>query len=497
MSNSDIEPTSRDEPAEPISRSSNRRSPRFWMATSLAVVASASVIIGGVLVSRGNSNRTIAASANQNVPSEANSETSSANSNDRTAEQALENWIVQTSSIAAVPEGPTPRPTYYPTRWPTPRPTFRIVPKPTRKPISPQPTMMPTKNPTPLPTSTPSHDRTASNSANSNCFTSSLYDEIDSDISLLKFTISNHIERSHFLGGIVRLAAHDFMDYNRFSSVPYGPDGCFDPDHEANMGLPQSVWCTSCLLRGLYEAKYQHISRADFWIASANAVIRQTSLNNTLDLKETFTWGRVDTESCPGSGNRVPSPNRCSEVEDTFLGRMGLEWADAVALLGAHSIGRGSADNSGHEGVWVDNADDAMVFDKQYYEELFNNAWHPRNMGQSVQDWTLDVVDPENPRMMLNTDLCLVYDIESVNNNCCTREGECTTYRARQCPIYSEQDSRRQAANAVVNYIGGSMDSTNNEPFYTAFTAAWVKATNLGWDNLSALDTCNDGSLFN
>lgn len=118
-------------------------------------------------------------------------------------------------------------------------------------------------------------------------------------------------------------------------------------------------------------------------------------------------------------------------------------------------------------------------------------------MGQSIQDWTLDVVDPENPRMMLNTDLCLVYDIESVNNNCCTREGECTTYRARQCPIYSEQDSRRQAANAVVNYIGGSMDSTNNEPFYTAFTAAWVKATNLGWDNLSALDTCNAGSLFN
>jgi hypothetical protein len=40
---------------------------------------------------------------------------------------------------------------------------------------------------------------------------------------------------------------------------------------------------------------------------------------------------------------------------------MGLVWTDAVALLGAHSIGRGDKDFSGHEGVWSDNAQDAMV----------------------------------------------------------------------------------------------------------------------------------------
>ncbi|KAL3804921.1 hypothetical protein HJC23_006693 [Cyclotella cryptica] len=343
MSNLYIDRTTGDEPAEPITRPGNRRSSRFWLATSLAVVAGASVIIGGVLVSRGNAqNRTISASANENVPAEANSEATSTTSNDRAAEQAIENWFVETSSIAAVPEGPTPRPSYYPTRRPvapTHRPTYRIVPKPSYRPTSSQPTMRPTKRPSPLPTA----------NTNTTCFTSSTYDEIDSDIALLKLTISNHIERSHFLGGIVRLAAHDFMDYDRFSSVPYGPDGCFDPNHDANMGLPQTVWCTSCLLRALYETKYKHISRADFWIASANAVIRQTSLNNTLDLKETFTWGRVDADSCPGSGDRVPSPAGCSEVEDTFLGRMGLEWVDAVALLGAHSIGRGSANVSNEQ----------------------------------------------------------------------------------------------------------------------------------------------------
>jgi hypothetical protein len=75
-------------------------------------------------------------------------------------------------------------------------------------------------------------------------------------------------------------------------------------------------------------------------------VIRQTSVNNMLDLRNTFRWGRQDKGSCPGSGDRVPTPASCSDVEGAFLGRMGLEWIDAVALLGAHSIGRGDANVS-------------------------------------------------------------------------------------------------------------------------------------------------------
>lgn len=164
-------------------------------------------------------------------------------------------------------------------------------------------------------------------------FTSQLYDEIDSDIALLSLTISDRLQRSHFLGGIVRLAAHDFMDYDRFSSRRYGADGCFDPNHDANAGLPQDVWCRDCLLRGLHETKYNHLSRADFWIASANAVIRQTSVNRVLDLRNTFKWGRRDRSDCPGSGDRVPSPGGCDDVEGTFIGRMGMEWKDAGEMM--------------------------------------------------------------------------------------------------------------------------------------------------------------------
>lgn len=190
------------------------------------------------------------------------------------------------------------------------------------------------------PTRSPSQHPT---NVTSTCFTTSLYDSIDADIAELKLTITDNTARSHFLGGIVRLAAHDFLDYDRRSSRRYGPDGCFDPNHEANRGLPESVWCKTCLLRVLYEEKYNFLSRADFWIAASQAVIRQTSINNSLDLKEQFTWGRIDRDSCEGSGDRLPVPSGCSEVEDAFLTRMGLEWKDAVALMGAHSLGRGNA----------------------------------------------------------------------------------------------------------------------------------------------------------
>lgn len=168
------------------------------------------------------------------------------------------------------------------------------------------------------------------------------------------------------MGGIVRLAAHDFMDYNQNDAInPYGPDGCFDAAHPGNAGLPEDIWCYTgqCVLTTLYNAKYSPvgITRADFWIASANAVIRQLSVNNTLDLRDTFVWGRQDRASCPGSGQRLPTPMGCDQVENVFIRRMGLGWRDAVALMGAHTIGRGDASFSGHHGSWVDTDEDALV----------------------------------------------------------------------------------------------------------------------------------------
>lgn len=138
----------------------------------------------------------------------------------------------------------------------------------------------------------------------------------------------------------MRLVAHDFMDFNPSATSPMGADGCFDPTHPNNAGL-DTIWSASTPLFQLHRTKYSHISKADFWVVCGNAVIRQTS-NGALNLKSSFRWGRRDAPSCSGSGQRLPIPSRCSQVETVLLNRMGLSWNESVALLGAHAIGRGN-----------------------------------------------------------------------------------------------------------------------------------------------------------
>ena len=220
--------------------------------------------------------------------------------------------------------------------------TTTTTPPPTRK-----PTRSPTRKPA-TPTRRPTRKPSANPSSNTACVSFSTYDAIDVDIANLKNNIADAKSRSHFLGGIVRLAAHDFMDYDRNTpSNPMGPDGCFDVTHASNKGLP-TIWCSTCPLTLLHKQKYSHISKADFWVAAANAVIRQTSVNNALNLRSTFKWGRKDAASCSGSGTRLPTPTGCTSVESVFLTRMGLTWRDAAVLMGGHTLGRGESTVRGH-----------------------------------------------------------------------------------------------------------------------------------------------------
>ena len=131
------------------------------------------------------------------------------------------------------------------------------------------------------------------------------------------------------------------MDYDANSvDDPMGMDGCLDWGSRTNAGLG-SIWDRGSPLRALHEGAHAGVSRADFWVAAANAVVRQTSTGDGLDLAGTFYWGREERDECPGSADRLPTTESCRQVEGVFLERMGLEWRDAVALLGAHTLGRG------------------------------------------------------------------------------------------------------------------------------------------------------------
>jgi len=169
--------------------------------------------------------------------------------------------------------------------------------------------------------------------------------------------------QGHWLGGIVRLAAHDFMDFHQDPSSDasdptgssQGANGCIDWNVDStgadNAGL-EEIWCTSydtnsiayetidvgqyaglCPLTALYTDKYAllGISRADFWVMAASAVIKITSQpwtdtgnNDHDDLELPFRFGRVDLEDCAGiSAHRLPGAQGCDQIQKTFVDQMG------------------------------------------------------------------------------------------------------------------------------------------------------------------------------
>ena len=170
--------------------------------------------------------------------------------------------------------------------------------------------------------------------------------------------------QGHWLGGIVRLAAHDFMDFHQNPAADLagdptgssqGANGCIDwnvgTTGADNAGL-EEIWCSSydtnsiayetidagqyaglCPLTELYTGKYAPlgISRADFWVMAANAVIKMTSRAWTdtsdvahADLDLPLRLGRVDLEDCAGiSAHRLPGAQGCDQIQKTFVDQMG------------------------------------------------------------------------------------------------------------------------------------------------------------------------------
>jgi len=140
------------------------------------------------------------------------------------------------------------------------------------------------------------------------------------------------------------------------------------------------------------------------------------------------------------------------------------------------------------------------VFDKQYYTELLDNTWRMRNQGGPLngsppQDWTTGGGNSDD-RMMLNTDICLAYNIDNQINGgapCCTHTDKTNSDGSNQCPIpnvgginkcpmYAEGDSRRPALEAVDEFYKG-----DDSDFYYAFASAWGVATTVGQSNLKFL----------
>jgi len=176
------------------------------------------------------------------------------------------------------------------------------------------------------------------------CVTRNELIDLEFEVEDLLDNLINPFERSFHLGGIIRLVAHDFMDFDMHASNQMGADGCLDWDHKNNRGLTE-IWSEGTPWFELKQSKHPNMSNPDFWIACAMLVIKLAS-GGKHDMMHTFLWGRQQASSCSGSGDRLPKGESCKDNQETFIDRMGLTWRDATALLGAHTVGRGQLDVS-------------------------------------------------------------------------------------------------------------------------------------------------------
>ncbi|CAH1784079.1 unnamed protein product [Owenia fusiformis] len=214
------------------------------------------------------------------------------------------------------------------------------------------------------------------------------------------------------IGGLVRLAFHDCVG---------GCDGCVNLANPDNAGLRPYIRD----LEVVYANFDDVISRADFWQLAGLEALDRASETDSPDIP--FLVGRVDCSTSPDTSDLEAFPTNgghgnLGNVLDFFQSEFNLGERDAVALLGAHTLGRARTGASGFNGPWVGNPD---LFDNAYYRDLLNEnlMWIQTNINPTGEDrwqWVHGRA-PGGPRgkrqvagggpMMLNSDMCLVKDI--------------------------------------------------------------------------------------
>jgi hypothetical protein len=147
----------------------------------------------------------------------------------------------------------------------------------------------------------------------------------------------------------------------------------------------------------------------------------------SLDLKTGFKFGRTTALTCEGNP-ALPNPEvtkPCKAVEDNFVTNLGLSWTGATALMGVHTIGRAEARFSGYDGPW-NGLFEARRFTNSYYKSMLAAGWKPQTnpWNPAKHQWVRsDLRGRNSNEMMLNTDMCLLYDTphncNAALDNCC------------------------------------------------------------------------------
>mmetsp|Transcript_34986 Transcript_34986/g.79061 ORF Transcript_34986/g.79061 Transcript_34986/m.79061 type:complete len:498 (+) Transcript_34986:240-1733(+) len=358
------------------------------------------------------------------------------------------------------------------------------------------------------------------------CLSRDTYDKITDKVTQTLDSLSHtchedDCEQADWAGCVLRMAGHDFMDYDP-SKRKGGSDACTDMSHGDNNGLK------ACLVTGehgkslenIYEDFCKTVSLADFLVISAEAVMtasRKRVLDKNrgapkIDFKSQFKFGRETAKTCDGAADRLPNPeNGCDAVKTTFVNAMGLSWRGAAALMGVHTLGRARPKNSGYDGWWSDT-ENSRLFNNNYYVSMVKKGWRPfkavcgnHHKNQWYKSGAGGVPQGEINEMMLDTDLCLAFSsgtsespgppVKASRDTCCawlirhpiTKEEfgtfteVCGLHDIGDCGSITEMKGFGAAGADVLEF------ADNEKAWLDEFSKAWAKATENGFSGLQSL----------
>ena len=213
-----------------------------------------------------------------------------------------------------------------------------------------------------------------------------------------------------------------------------GCDGCLNIEDRGNNGLEDIF----SIMNNIYDNEGYNvtgISRADFYALAGIVAVRHAadqqscselglSTNCTKPVPTMFIrYGRKDCPTSPNTTRIIKFPKahgNLSVILDLFQVQINMTMRQAVAIIGAHSLGDAGRDRSGFLGPWTTPTN---RFDNAFFRRLRNpnNVWFQQVFNRSgflLYQWVryengnmpLPNADPP-PSMMLNTDMVYKFNI--------------------------------------------------------------------------------------
>eukprot|EP01041_Mallomonas_annulata_P001836 gene1836-3551_t len=465
---------------------------------------------------------------------------------------------------------PTVKPTKKPSMFPTVKPTKEPSTKPTRNPTKTPlvPTVKPTKTPTSTPTICSANQSRVISIATMNQMIIAIASHICTEgggtftDGNKNCANTNTASLAPIIGGTLRLSFHDSTTYSADDGSS-GPDGCLNFDSSDNKGLSTIVAdkkksTTKYSLNDLYTQYSSYCSKADFWALAANVAVllsggpdingrtrpapttspnqnRQPvqcscigrkcdiTIYTTADVSKPcvdFHYGRIDAQTCTTDEGRLPSSQLShTHIRDVFTTRLGFTPREIVALMGGHTVGRATLEESqvgfttaqtnaqnpvpAVSGAWSKQPDRFTI---DYFFTITSVNWkHDTHttLSDGITAFTPAAKTFQwnggSATIMLNTDLALVWDLNIDPNK--PTEVLCSNRNPPSLgginnPLFGVCSQSSLGYYEHVVAFGDTVNGSGKIAWFAAWSNAWTKMQELGY-NIDGTDiTGLKGTLY-